>query len=95
MANNFTDFGGFDTGSYRARIVKFFAVWGLTVTSEFSIVKFPFCIRESCISIVLLHVKLKSTPTKNMLPRFSLSKSLLMYLSAVGSHLVRVVFFLS
>ena len=31
MDNNFTDFSGFDAGSYRARIVKFVAVWELTV----------------------------------------------------------------
>jgi len=37
-------------------------------------------------------MKLNSTPTKSMLPGFSLSESHLMYLSAAGSHLVRLVF---
>lgn len=38
-------------------------------------------------------MKLRLTPTKNMLPRSSLSKSHLMPLSVVGSRLVRLGFF--
>lgn len=63
-----------------------------SVGSEFSFFKFPFCIRENYISIVLLHMKLNSAPTENMLPRFSLSKSCLMHLSVDGSRLVRHIF---
>lgn len=60
--------------------------------SEFPVFTFPFCIRENCISIVLLHMELNSAPTENMLPRFSLSESCLMHLSVDGSHLVRHIF---
>lgn len=38
-------------------------------------------------------MRLRLTPTKNMLPRSSLSKSHLMPLSVVGSRLVRLGFF--
>lgn len=40
IANNFTGFGGFDTGTYKSRIVRFLAVGELSV--PVSQVNFPF-----------------------------------------------------